>query len=400
MSTREELISRPDKLIIAHLADCHLRATQYGSKERGTYFYKGLVSAINKAYEFGAQIILCAGDLLDSNNPGPGVVMFQLRQVDALLKSLNMPMLTIQGNHDNVTPSWLYQFEDPENTGIRPGICPIGNDPGGFVSYYSEGNPPLRIEGYHFADNDQFREIINSRPAHMQPCPEILMWHGELKEFCGYPKEEAISIREFPNNSWKLVAMGDQHIHKHIVRDTDGMVISYPGSTEMCSESEEAEKSMKFYEWSSDGNQWHLDKIYSVPFKTQKVLRTAITTQEELLEILNTLSTEKDPVLAYVRYDKHIPDIVGQLTDAAKTGSHILRLTPMMPDRPDMNALSRESVIKGPSEFFEEHSEDLIGDLETRSRISGLCKGMLDPRTDHRDILNKYCEERINIITT
>lgn len=394
METREELINRPGKLIVAHLADCHLRATQYGSKQRGEKFYTGILHAIHKAYEKGAQLILCSGDLLDSNNPGPGVVMVQLRTIDSVLKDFGLPMLVIKGNHDNVDPSWLYQFQKEESPAIYTGICPIG----GCKSFQYKDNPPLKIEGYNYMPSDQFRDILNSRQD--APKADILMWHGEVKEFCGYPKEEAIGMQDFPQNIWKLVAMGDQHIHKHIIRDSDGLVIAYPGSTEMCSESEEAEKKMKFYEWSSNGSEWTLDKIYSVPFKTQKVYRAAVTTQEELTEIIEALETEKNSMLAYIRYDKRIPDIVGRLTEASKESEHILRLTPMMPDRPDMNAISREAVVKGPSDFFEAHSEDLIEDLETRNRIKNLCKNLLDPKTDHRDLLNKYCEERINIITT
>lgn len=394
METREELINRPGKLIVAHLADCHLRATQYGSKQRGEKFYIGILHAIHKAYEKGAQLILCSGDLLDSNNPGPGVVMVQLRTIDEVLKDFGLPMLVIKGNHDNVDPSWLYQFQKEEAPDIYPGICPIG----GCKSFQYKDNPPLKIEGYNYMPSDQFRDLLNSHQD--GPKADILMWHGEVKEFCGYPKEEAISMQDFPQNVWKLVAMGDQHIHKHIVRDSDGLVVAYPGSTEMCSESEEAEKKMKFYEWSSNGSEWALSKIYSVPFKTQKVYRAAITTQEELTEVIEALETEKNSMLAYIRYDKRIPDIVGRLTEASKESEHILRLTPMMPDRPDMNAISREAVIKGPSDFFEAHSEDLIEDLETRNRIKNLCKNLLDPKTDHRDLLNKYCEERINIITT
>jgi hypothetical protein len=64
-----------------------------------------------------------------------------------------------------------------------------------------------------------------------------------------------------------------------------------------------------------------------------------------------------------------------------------------------MNSISRETVVHGPARFFDDHAEELVEDIELRQRISDICRDMLDPKTDHRDQLNKYCENRINIIT-
>lgn len=385
---------------IAHIADCHLRATQYGSKARGHYFYLGLLNAVRKAYVEGVDLILCAGDLLDSNNPGPGVVMVELNDIDSLLKEYNIPMLVSKGNHDNVSPSWLYQFErDGQEHILLPGICPAVQ--GNYVAYeLSKGaNKPLRIEAYDFTDPETLKEVagFNRDPSKI-PFADIMMWHGEIKEFCGYPKEEALSMSDFPENAWKLVAMGDQHIHKYMKRASDGLVVAYPGSTEMCSESEDSDKKMLIYTWHNDGTAWYIQNIESVKFDTQPVLRNTINTQEELESILKQMS-EEDSNLIYLRYDKRIPDIVGRLTEIAVSNNHILRLTPLMPDRPDMNSISRESVVLGPAAFFDDHAEELIEDLETRNRIGNLCKDLLDPCTSHRDILNKYCEDRINLIT-
>lgn len=385
---------------IAHIADCHLRAAQYGSRVRGQYFYLGLLNAIRKAYVEGVDLILCAGDLLDSNNPGPGVVMVELRDIDDLLKEYNIPMLVSKGNHDNVSPSWLYQFEkDGSEHILRPGICPAVQ--GNHVVYeLSKGNNrPIRIEAYDFTDPETLKSIARfDRDSSQHPFADIMMWHGEIKEFCGYPKEEALGMADFPENAWKLVAMGDQHIHKYIKRASDGLVVAYPGSTEMCSESEDSDKKMLLYTWKSDGSSWYIHSIESVAFETQPVLRNTVSTQEDLESVLNTMR-QADRNLIYLRYDKRIPDVVGRLTEVATEKNHVLRLTPMMPDRPDMNSISRESVVLGPSAFFNDHAEELIEDLETRNRIGNLCKDLLDPCTSHRDRLNKYCEDRINLIT-
>ena len=66
---------------IAHIADCHLRVAQYGSKRRGGKFLQGVLSAVRKAASLGIKYILCSGDLLDASNPGPLVCVEQLEKL-------------------------------------------------------------------------------------------------------------------------------------------------------------------------------------------------------------------------------------------------------------------------------------------------------------------------------
>ena len=223
---------------------------------------------------------------------------------------------------------------------------------------------------------------------------DIYMWHGEIREFCGYPKEDAICIDDFPQGMASVIAMGDQHIHKYIRRNSDNMVIAYPGSTEMCSESEDDEKKLFIYEFevSDSGNQ--LVDIRSVPIDTQGVLRRTIRTEEELEKTIQDIKDNPD-VLAYIRYDRTLHDAVPRLRDAADPEVSCLRLTPMMPDRFNVHTMSREAVKYGPVEFFETNKEDLIHDPAVRQRVEELCKDLLTSTKDHRTVITKYCNDRL-----
>ena len=100
-------------------------------------------------------------------------------------------------------------------------------------------------------------------------------------------------------------------------------------------------------------------------------------------------------ILAYIRYDRTLHDAVPRLRDVADPEVSCLRLTPMMPDRFNVHTMSREAVKYGPVEFFETNKEDLIHDPEVRQRVEELCKDLLTTTKDHRTVITKYCNDRL-----
>jgi DNA repair exonuclease SbcCD nuclease subunit len=393
MTTKE-----PATVHVAHIADCHLRAYQYGSSRRGQAFLDGLLSAIRAAAYEAADYILCSGDLLDSNNPGPLVVMEHLRQVDEELKACHLPMFVSVGNHDNCEPSWLTPYEwSGEEEYAAAGLHFLRPDDknGGEYTLRSEYlEIPFRLGVSSFKPAAFMREELE----YYKDCQKFdaYMWHGEIREFCGYPKEDAICIDDFPQNMASVIAMGDQHIHKYIRRPSDDMIIAYPGSTEMCSESEDENKKLFLYKftWNDAAEACELTSIESIPFETQPVIRRTLTTEADLDETVQYIK-ENPNVLAYIRYDRALHETVSRLRDAADPELTCLRLTPMMPDRFNVHTMSREAVKYGPVEFFETNKEDLIHDPEVRRRVEDLCKDLLTSNKEHKVSINKFCNDRL-----
>ena len=387
---------------IAHIADVHLRAAQYGSLLRGEDFYTGVCNACSAAKEHGADIIVCAGDLLDSNNPGPRVVVDYVRGLHEELERLDIPMLVTVGNHDNCNPSWLTPYLWDGTASLQAGINFITGDGGPFgnglyfIDLGRKDTFVFSIQVFDFMGPQAMRSAI----ANAADSTAIAVWHGEIREFCGYPKEEAICFDDFLLNKFKLLLMGDQHIHEMRVREEDKFTIAYPGSTEMCSESEDECKRLFIHTitQTSDNVIFNHEDTISVRFDTKPVLRCTVQTEEELQETEQDLKRYGD-VLAYVRYNRYIPDVVSRL-HAAVSKSSCLRLTPMMANRFKVEAMSRETVIKGPAEFFDANQEKFIQDAETRARVSGLCKQLLTLGEDHKERVNTFCSEYLGTITT
>lgn len=381
---------------IAHIADCHLRNAQYGSAVRGLKFLEGLKSAIAECARNNVQYIICAGDMLDSNNPGPAVVNWQLAEVHSYLKELDLAMIVTVGNHDNCSPSWLTPYEYVGNSDImEPGLHLLRTP--GVQLDYDTWPCCINVGAIEYCSKEEFLEE-SSRIQRHNGEQDILIWHGEIQEFCGFPNPNAIRLDEIPKGLCQVLAMGHIHVHKHVWLGTD-TVVAYPGSTEMASEDEEDQKKLYVYTFTGDDSRIaKLTNVESLPFETQKVMRCTIKTEEDLVEAVERIKKGSN-MLCYIRYEKTLHDAVQRLTEAVSDADTLLRLTPMMPDRFNVHTMSREAVVRGPAEFFEANAEDLIHDPDVRNRVSGLCKTLLTPGTNVREALNEFCDERLQTVT-
>lgn len=262
---------------IGHIADLHLRDTQYARRSRGDDFYQGVINAIDALIKAGAECILCSGDVLDTTRPSAHV-MSQLKSIHTHLRSKKITMYTTAGNHCQTDPHWS-SLLDSEDSISSYGIQYIENQ----KVFLPSG---ISIYGIPFCSNDLFREFLTSPETEA----DILMWHGAIKEFSGYPQTDAVEMDDFPKSKYKLVAMGDQHIHKYIKQDIGDTIIAYPGSTEMCSTSEDENKNAFLY--SFDAETKTIVEIESIPFLTRTVQRFHIDSEDQIAEVANSIQKE------------------------------------------------------------------------------------------------------------
>lgn len=356
---------------IAHVADCHLRQRQYGYPQRGEDFLNGLISAINKAHECGCKYILVAGDLLDSTNPGAAVCIDQLDLLHELVKKHKMCMLVTSGNHDKTYPSWCSRFNKfyKETEG---GIKVIDDE----MYTVNIGNTDITIYGLPFLSDADFREVLPTLPS-----ADILVWHAAIKEFTGYPTENAITCAELNCGKWKLVAMGDQHINKVLVEGET--TIAYPGSTELCSSSEEFEKSILIYEFKKDKT----FNIVKEPFETRKKQLFIIKTEEELEKAIK----EFDPkAVIFVKYNRDINNAAFLINKAIKS-TNILRAVPFATTNTNTSKITVDE-LKDPVSYLRETLYKIVKDKNKAQRIENLCVTGLTPGADFVKELSQYCE--------
>ncbi len=99
-----------------HISDIHLGFDRYDSKPRTLDFFYSLKDVIEK-YAVGEQVdfVIVGGDLFEHRNIKPAILN-QAQLCFQILKDADIPVLAIEGNHDNAPygtkSSWLRYLSD------------------------------------------------------------------------------------------------------------------------------------------------------------------------------------------------------------------------------------------------------------------------------------------------
>ncbi|MBW4515266.1 MAG: exonuclease SbcCD subunit D [Timaviella obliquedivisa GSE-PSE-MK23-08B] len=225
-----------------HLADIHLGFDRYDSKERTQDFYYAFNDALEK-YAIAPQVdfVLIAGDLFEHRNIQPATLN-QAQLALQALKQAGIPVLAIEGNHDNrpygTKTSWLRYLAswgllillEPGDTATgEPFYFPWDGERGGYIdldcgvrvlgSYWYGSTAPKAIE--------QIAEAIAQLPP--TPHPNILMFHhgmeGQISRYQGALRYADVAPLKAAGVNY--LALG--HIHKNY--EVEGWIFN-PGSTE------------------------------------------------------------------------------------------------------------------------------------------------------------------------
>ena len=361
---------------IAHIADVHLRNAQYGSHSRADDFVLGMLNDIDKAAEMGIRHMIVAGDLLDTVNPGTRVCITELDAIQARAVERDITLYTISGNHDRAVPSWVSRFGSE-----GPGFVDINNR-----TVDMDG---VRVHGVPYMHDSEMRELLPELPE-----AEVLVWHAALKDFAGFPVENAMTVQEFADTGkWQLLAMGDIHKYGSVTAEGPGgyeMLAVYPGSTELCSAAEEDTKCMvvhTFHDGWCDG-EMRLDRSERVNFPTRRVQRFTVKTEEELDEAVGRFA---DDALIFVRYADNVPGALMRLRAAVK-GTALLVPTSFVAGTENCDMPEYGLDCGSPEEYLEHVLPQLADSPEQAARIAGLCRAVITGNGDLVSEIEAYCE--------
>lgn len=390
-------------LKVGHIADCHLCKRQYGYESRGADFYAALENAVTGMHSRGIRLALCAGDLIDTVNPGSEVCLSMLDNLRTKLQELGILMVVVSGNHDNADPHWCSLMRD---TPAQGGICYIDHSKtdGPYLYCGVDGNlPPLSIAGRSYVPVDEYREWMAVAPA-----ADVLMYHDEIVEAAGYAGHDMMSLQELADTGkWTLVAAG--HIHKTAVLEAkrpDGrdMMFCYPGSTELGSGAEDAQKCFIEYTLVHDGTGWAVDSYSRCEFKTKPVQRFTIHDTEGLKAAIDAVNPGS---VVFVRFDQSVKNVRTLLKLAVE---HKMADDPLIP-RDTKTILRMEPIYSeqekkllaeirnGKCISLVEYSRSVAGEYftpeENARGLDKLCSALLDSETDHRKLIDAYVTEQM-----
>ncbi|MGB3291874.1 MAG: exonuclease SbcCD subunit D [Phormidesmis sp.] len=227
-----------------HISDIHLGFDRYDSKQRTLDFFYALQDVFTK-YAIGESVdfVIIGGDLFEHRNIKPAILN-QAQICLRLLQEAEIPVLAIEGNHDNAPfgtkSSWLRYLSDwgllkllePGNVSAgEPFYAPWDEDlqKGGYIDL----DCGVRVLGSNWYGAaapraiEQIAEALGDLPP--APGPSILLFHhgleGQIARYSGALRYgEVLPLKKAGID---YLALG--HIHKNYSEDD---WIFNPGSLE------------------------------------------------------------------------------------------------------------------------------------------------------------------------
>lgn len=312
-------------ILIAHLADSHLRDTQYATTRRGLDFYEALERAVQLSIK-KADILVMSGDIFDRARPSPAVIG-QLMSIDRMLIKAEMRMLSITGNHDWCDPTWLLTlFGERKEEDF--GIIPMDDRKFTFNGF--------EFVGVRQRSAAEFRNSLAAITIATKSA-DVVLYHGLIEGivpiYAG--PSNPLNVEELPvsvkNRAWLL---GDIHIQGYVTRPNPSegtCLIGYPGSLEVCSTSESLDKSVPIIHLTKAGAQVR----EFVPVPTRKFICATIRDESELDTFLNEQVrpyADRFPVV-HVDFDRRIPTVVNRLHSILDAQRCVVRCYPLPEDR-------------------------------------------------------------------
>ncbi|WP_292379912.1 metallophosphoesterase family protein [Methanosarcina sp. UBA289] len=232
---------------ILHTADTHLGYRQYHNEVRRKDFFEAFELVVNDAVEMQVDAVVHAGDLFDSRNP---ILEDLLETMNILsrLKAADIPFFGIVGNHESKqNTQWLDLFEE---MGLA---ARLGKNPhmvGNVAIYGIDSVPKSKIPIFDYS----VFEAPDS-PAGFAPEEngwKLLVMHQIMSPF-PYAEWDCDEVLENLPFKVDAVLLGDYHEHAIVKNKTGETWITYPGSTERNSLSENEARSYNIITLSEKG---------------------------------------------------------------------------------------------------------------------------------------------------
>lgn len=250
-----------------HVADVHLGLDRYDQPERTKDFFRTFQDVlVRHAIEAEVDFVLIAGDLFEHRQVLPAILN-QAQVCFEMLREANIPVLAIEGNHDNrpyaTRTSWLRYLADWEYVIL---LEPNDAESGGCL--YDPWTPEAKAGGY--IDLDCGVRVLGSRwygasaPQAIQqladsirqlppgPAHTVMMFHhgveGQIARYTGALRYS--DLLPLKQAGVDYLALG--HIHKNY--EMEGWVFN-PGSLEANSVAENLQQNTRgAYLVEIDGN--------------------------------------------------------------------------------------------------------------------------------------------------
>lgn len=303
-----------NRTLIAHTADWHLRDSHLGLPSRGACFTAAAKNAVLEAIRAKAHAMVLCGDVFNSSTPSPQNLA-DFDDIHNMAIAAGLPILTISGNHDESSLSWQALFRKLKSDSEKSGIIDIE----GKVFTLSTG---LTVVGLPPVKGCELKEALRkAAPA------DVCLWHGAVREMCGYPTESAVSIVDLEEElrKYKLFLLGDIHVRNYMTTQF-GTTWGYPGALEIVKRDDPLEHSIEVFDIST-GSVAHK----SVAVQSSEVLVFRAETEASMPVLLSKLKefSETTGGLAFIAFSPRIENALSRMNSVIDRRKVVLRAAPL-----------------------------------------------------------------------
>jgi len=210
-------------LLVAHVSDTHLGASQFNLKGREEDVYEALAEVVEVAIKDNVQMLIHSGDIFNDPRPG-GTALSALTDQLKKLKDKGIPVFFTLGEHD------ISRLPGTPSAAVFQKL--------GLGFYIGRGEPIVHggvmIVGYHKyrkGEIDDLLEKLNGLDSTTSEHegPKILVLHQGIAEAHKYASE--LNTNDLPK-TFDYYAMG--HLHDRFEKKFEalGGIVCYPGSTD------------------------------------------------------------------------------------------------------------------------------------------------------------------------
>ena len=378
-----------------HTADWHIRDTQYGRRFRGDDFRKAIRQVIDLAVQNEVDFIINGGDTLHVNRPSETMLDF-LYEIHELLKSAGIPMFTVTGNHDASDPSFIrFPEKNSPNPGLGGIIC-LDHDVVTIKGVRIAGFPAIPF-GPRKGENGE-RELEGDGSTLLEKIRganpvDIAVWHGALEEFVPFPMRDSGSMHELPEDYAKAWLLGDIHLRGR-KRTPGGVLVSYPGTVEMCDRGEPAEKFADFYQLEPGWRESGFPEPIELPIETRPVIFLSVADDAQADQALGKIrkTIAENPgqsPLIFARYAREQRAFVNRVNEMIDPKDTVFR------------AAAFSSSYRGPVHSGEEGALPLLSNVVDEvippgTPMNALARRLVLPDVQHRHEIVSWVESTLN----
>jgi len=384
---------------IAHSADGHLRASQYASMNRGEDFTVAFIRMLDGCKEQGVDFLFYPGDILDTSRPSSGT-MQDLKKIHKHACDIKLKIYLISGNHDRTNPHWATTFDATFDKNMGEVVRDTHTEAGygfnvmdGKIFQVGHPNmPKIQCLGLPYMPDHKLLERLHETDT--TGC-QIVMWHGMLQEFVPFG-DDKISVKDFMGTcpDLRMLLVGDIHVRKYDTYDTPSgsMIAGYPGSTELCSSSEDPNKSFEVFTVRVDdeNNSFVIEEQQQIPIKTRPIYKAKLERIDQADDFVAALQGHSgDAPIVFVDYDPSLVDIRGRIRN-------------VLPDDAILNArrISQKIEFMGALELGDDYElvDFLPHVIDEVAPEFDLAKSLLDESANVSATLDDYITRRMEEI--